>query len=111
MTGRHRKGPGVARRHDRFGDFGEIVPDAFIEGMVIGWRSVDRIADDRRRGPPRGRIGRGLGLWLCSHDRLMRRTVSTVRLRTLSSLPQPMEEFLEQNFLLRRVRAAFAGWP
>jgi hypothetical protein len=75
MAGRHVEGPRVARRHDRFGDLGQVAPDEFVEGPIVGRQLVRRVADDRRRGPALGCVGRSLSLRMSSHSVAFGRSV------------------------------------
>src|SRR4051812_23732036 len=62
MTGRYAKNSRVARRHDGFGNLGQLQSRAFVELPVVGRQHVHRVAYDRTRGPALCRVGRGIVL-------------------------------------------------
>src|SRR3954466_7381711 len=47
MPGRNAERAGLARRHDYFGDLGQVAARAFIEGAVIRGQLVDGVDNDR----------------------------------------------------------------
>ena len=58
VTGRDLERHRLARRHDDFGGLGQPLPCRFVELPVVWRYPVHRIADDGRRLPPLGRVGR-----------------------------------------------------
>ena len=68
MAGRHLEGARLARRHDGFGNLGEIAPHVVVERAVVGRELVDGVDDNGWRCTPRGCIGGWLALGVRSHS-------------------------------------------